>query len=194
MEDPDAITTSSSSDTARLLPPRQTRRPRTSSVRMSDTEPTTLINRNRTISTASYQNAAESAQPVLAEQEEQEYQGNCLTDPRSFCHRLIALILMCLLGFGSYFCFDNPGALQKEIKDAMDISTYQFSQLYAWYSWPNVVLPIVGGYLMDSVFGIRLGTVLFAFFIILGNVFKIWQCSMHLTKYPKSLISKSFQK
>ena len=141
------------------------------SVQMSDTEPTTLINRNRTISTASYQNAAESAQPVLAEQEEQEYQGNCLTDPRSFCHRLIALILMCLLGFGSYFCFDNPGALQKEIKDAMDISTYQFSQLYAWYSWPNVVLPIVGGYLMDSVFGIRLGTVLFAFFIILGNVF-----------------------
>eukprot|EP00093_Oithona_nana_P014307 14307.XXX_1090838_1092743_1 [CDS] Oithona nana genome sequencing. len=162
MEDPDTITT----DTARLLP-RQTRRPRTSSVRMSDTEPTTLINRNRTTSTASYQNAEAMAPPLP---EEEEYQGNCLTDPRSFCHRLIALILMCLLGFGSYFCFDNPGALQKEIKDAMGISTYQFSQLYAWYSWPNVILPIVGGYLMDSVFGIRLGTVIFASFIILGQI------------------------
>ena len=160
MEDPDTITTT---DTARLLP-RQTRRPRTSSVRMSDTEPTTLINRNRTTSTASYQNVDPPALP-----EEEEYQGNCLTDPRSFCHRLIALILMCLLGFGSYFCFDNPGALQKEIKDAMGISTYQFSQLYAWYSWPNVILPIIGGYLMDSVFGIRLGTVIFASFIILGK-------------------------
>ena len=164
MEDPDTITTT---DTARLLP-RQTRRPRTSSVRMSDTEPTTLINRNRTTSTASYQNV----DPPAALPEEEEYQGNCLTDPRSFCHRLIALILMCLLGFGSYFCFDNPGALQKEIKDAMGISTYQFSQLYAWYSWPNVVLPIVGGYLMDSVFGIRLGTVIFASFIILGKFFR----------------------
>ena len=52
----------------------------------------------------------------------------------------------------------------------MGISTYQFSQLYAWYSWPNVVLPIVGGYLMDSVFGIRLGTVIFASFIIFGQI------------------------
>ena len=76
---------------------------------------------------------------------------------------------MCLLGFGSYFCFDNPGALQTPIKDAMHISTYQFSNLYAWYSWPNVILPIVGGYLMDSVFGIRLGTIIFAIFICIGK-------------------------
>ena len=77
---------------------------------------------------------------------------------------------MCLLGFGSYFCFDNPGALQREIKDTMDITTYDFANLYAWYSWPNVILPIVGGYLMDSVFGIRLGTIIFAVFIILGQI------------------------
>ena len=83
--------------------------------------------------------------------------------------RLMALILMCLLGFGSYFCFDNPGALQTPIKDAMHVSTYQFSNLYAWYSWPNVVLPIIGGYLMDSVFGIRLGTIIFAIFICIGK-------------------------
>ena len=60
-------------------------------------------------------------------------------------------------------------SLQREIKDAMDVTTYQFANLYAWYSWPNVVLPIVGGYLMDSVFGIRLGTILFALFIIIGQ-------------------------
>jgi len=56
---------------------------------------------------------------------------------------------MCLLGFGNYFCFDNPGALQSELKDAMNITTAQFANLYAWYSWPNVVLPIIGGFLMD---------------------------------------------
>jgi len=128
---------------------------------MSETEPTSLIVRNRTISTT-------SQLPEI--DDEDDFEGNCCTDPSSRCHRLIALILMCLLGFGSYFCFDNPGALQKEIKDAMGISTYQFSQLYAWYSWPNVVLPIVGGYLMDSVFGIRLGTIIFASFIILGQI------------------------
>ncbi len=95
--------------------------------------------------------------------------GSIFCHPKAFVHRMFALLLMCLLGFGSYFCFDNPGALQGEIKDAMDISTYQFANLYAWYSWPNVLLPIVGGYLMDSVFGIRIGTIIFAMFIILGQ-------------------------
>ena len=62
---------------------------------------------------------------------------------------------------------------QQETKDAMGINTYQFSLLYAWYSWPNVILPLVGGYMMDSVFGIRLGTIIFAGFIILGKFINV---------------------
>ena len=27
----------------------------------------------------------------------------------------------------------------------MHVNTYQFMNLYAYYSWPNVVLPIIGG-------------------------------------------------
>ena len=38
--------------------------------------------------------------------------GSCFCHPESACHRSIALFLMCILGFGSYFCYDNPGALQ----------------------------------------------------------------------------------
>jgi len=98
------------------------------------------------------------------------WQGNCFCHPQALLHRVIALILMCLLGFGSYFCFDNPGALQSELKEAMNITTAQFANLYSWYSWPNVVLPIIGGFLMDRVFGIRLGTMLFAFIIIIGQL------------------------
>jgi len=98
------------------------------------------------------------------------WQGSCFCHPQSLFHRIIALVMVCLLGFGSYFCFDNPGALQSEIKDAMNITTSEFANLYSWYSWPNVVLPIIGGFLMDSVFGIRLGTMLFAFIIILGQI------------------------
>jgi MFS family permease len=108
--------------------------------------------------------------------------GSCFCHPTAIVHRMLALFLMCMLGFGSYFCFDNPGALQREIKDAMDISTYQFANLYAWYSWPNVLLPIVGGYLMDSVFGIRIGTIIFAMFIILGQA--LFACGAFLSNYP----------
>jgi dipeptide/tripeptide permease len=58
----------------------------------------------------------------------------------------------------------------------------QFANLYAWYSWPNVLLPIVGGYLMDSVFGIRIGTIIFAMFIILGQA--LFACGAFLSNYP----------
>ena len=53
----------------------------------------------------------------------------------------------------------------------MGITTYQFENLYAWYSWPNVVLPIIGGYFVDNVFGMRLSAFIFASFILLGKVF-----------------------
>ena len=98
------------------------------------------------------------------------WEGNCLCHPQALLHRITALLMMCLLGFGSYFCYDNPGALQSEIKTSLNITTAQFSNLYAWYCWPNGVLPIVGGFLMDRVLGIRFGTMVFALFIVIGQI------------------------
>ena len=33
----------------------------------------------------------------------------------SFLSRVLALLLMSTVGFGAFFCFDNPGALQNEV-------------------------------------------------------------------------------
>jgi len=51
----------------------------------------------------------------------------------------------------------------------MKITTYQFENLYAFYSWPNVILPVIGGYFVDNVFGIRLASIIFSIFILLGE-------------------------
>ncbi|XP_061227625.1 major facilitator superfamily domain-containing protein 1 isoform X5 [Neopsephotus bourkii] len=91
-------------------------------------------------------------------------------DPRRLPHRLIVLALMCFLGFGSYFCYDNPAALQTQVQRDMKVNTAQFMALYAWYSWPNVVLCFFGGFLIDRVFGIRLGTIIFSIFVCVGQV------------------------
>ena len=56
----------------------------------------------------------------------------------------------------------------------MHINDVQFNLAYSLYSWPNVVLPIVGGFLIDKVFGLRLGGVIFCVFIILGKDFGSW--------------------
>uniref|UniRef100_A0AAY5EWC6 Lysosomal dipeptide transporter MFSD1 n=1 Tax=Electrophorus electricus TaxID=8005 RepID=A0AAY5EWC6_ELEEL len=93
-----------------------------------------------------------------------------LGDPEHLCHRIIVLVFMCFLGFGSYFCYDNPAALQKQVIKDMRLNTSGFMQLYAWYSWPNVFLCFVGGFLLDRVFGIRLGTIIFSLFVCGGQV------------------------
>ncbi|KAB5535539.1 hypothetical protein PHYPO_G00118850 [Pangasianodon hypophthalmus] len=91
-------------------------------------------------------------------------------DPNHLLHRIVVLVFMCFLGFGSYFCYDNPAALQKQVIQDMQLNTSKFMQLYAWYSWPNVFLCFLGGFLLDRVFGIRLGTVIFALFVCVGQV------------------------
>nr|CAD7194850.1 unnamed protein product [Timema douglasi] len=50
---------------------------------------------------------------------------------------------------GSYFCYDNPGALQDNFISDLGLTTSEFVYLYSWYSWPNVVLCFVGGFLID---------------------------------------------
>ncbi|XP_078102154.1 lysosomal dipeptide transporter MFSD1 isoform X3 [Sander vitreus] len=93
-----------------------------------------------------------------------------ICDPSHILHRVLVLIFMCFLGFGSYFCYDNPAALQTQVIQDLSLNTKEFMQLYAWYSWPNVVLCFFGGFLLDRVFGIRLGTIIFSLFVCVGQV------------------------
>lgn len=75
-----------------------------------------------------------------------------------------------LPSIGSYFCYDNPGALQDTFKSDLDLTTTQFVMLYSIYSWPNVILCFIGGFLMDRVFGIRLGTIIYMFILLIGQL------------------------
>ncbi|XP_054651215.1 major facilitator superfamily domain-containing protein 1 isoform X1 [Dunckerocampus dactyliophorus] len=93
-----------------------------------------------------------------------------ICDPAHLLHRIVVLVFMCFLGFGSYFCYDNPAALQTQVLQDLSLNTARFMQLYAWYSWPNVILCFFGGFLIDRVFGIRLGTILFSLFVCVGQV------------------------
>ncbi|XP_050529297.1 major facilitator superfamily domain-containing protein 1 [Daktulosphaira vitifoliae] len=90
--------------------------------------------------------------------------------PMHIFQRILALIFMCLIGFGSYFCYDNPGALQDNFLKDLNLTTSQFVYLYTWYSWPNVILCFVGGFLIDRVFGLRLGTIIYALLVVIGQV------------------------
>jgi MFS family permease len=104
---------------------------------------------------------------------EKAYEGcgpALLCDPRRTPHRFIVLIFTCFLNFGSYFCYDNPAALQREIKTDMDVNNSEYLMLYSLYSWPNVVLCFIGGILIDRKLGVRWGGIVFAGFVMAGQV------------------------
>ncbi|XP_072180435.1 lysosomal dipeptide transporter MFSD1-like [Diadema setosum] len=109
-------------------------------------------------------------------------------DPRKPLHRYLMLILICFLSFGSYFCYDNPAALQDQIKEAMNVDTTRFMLLYSLYSWPNVVLCFCGGFLLDKVFGIRLGTLIFGMFVLVGQC--IFALGATIDSYTTMLVGR----
>lgn len=97
--------------------------------------------------------------------------GNSLAcDPTRWLHRYLMLFFICFLSFGSYFCYDNPAALQDVMIRDMDLTETQFMNLYAFYSWPNIVLSFVGGFLIDRVFGIAWGAIIFSACVLAGQV------------------------
>ncbi|VDN99504.1 unnamed protein product [Rodentolepis nana] len=104
-----------------------------------------------------------------------------LCDPKSRAHRYSMLFFICLLSFGSYFCYDNPAALQDAFLTDLRLTVTEFMNLYAFYSWPNVILSLVGGFLIDRVIGIRWGTILFASIIFIG------QCVFAAGAFMKSI-------
>lgn len=50
------------------------------------------------------------------------------------------------------------------------MSTSKFVLLYSVYSWPNVVMCFVGGFLLDRVFGIRWGTIIYMTLTLAGQI------------------------
>lgn len=98
------------------------------------------------------------------------------TTRSSLVVRWLVLFLSALLLIGNYYCYDNPAALKSEFKTYFtDTSVTEgsaweqnFSLLYSVYSFPNTVLPFVGGYLVDR-FGWQWMNVWFAAAICVGQ-------------------------
>mmetsp|Transcript_32342 Transcript_32342/g.59033 ORF Transcript_32342/g.59033 Transcript_32342/m.59033 type:complete len:461 (+) Transcript_32342:81-1463(+) len=72
--------------------------------------------------------------------------------------RWIVLILTCLGLFGQFYAFDNPSALNEQLKLHMATLSpatsekydYYFNLLYSVYSLPNVALPLLMGMAVDK--------------------------------------------
>jgi nitrate/nitrite transporter NarK len=82
--------------------------------------------------------------------------------------RWLMLAFGCFFLMGSYFCFDNPAPLKTKLTSPpFNFSPTQFNALYSIYSFPNMILPLVGGIAMDKL-GVRLGLICFTVVLTIG--------------------------
>eukprot|EP01116_Phalansterium_solitarium_P014382 TRINITY_DN32010_c0_g1_i1.p1 TRINITY_DN32010_c0_g1~~TRINITY_DN32010_c0_g1_i1.p1 ORF type:complete len:448 (+),score=91.94 TRINITY_DN32010_c0_g1_i1:128-1471(+) len=87
---------------------------------------------------------------------------------RSIVFKVAILLGISMISFGSYFSYDSVSALEAFITESLSLSTFEFGLLFSVYSFPNIVLVIVGGWLIDRL-GNRTSAVLFCVLIAVGT-------------------------
>ena len=84
--------------------------------------------------------------------------------------RYLLLGLLCLVRMSVAYSNELPAALENTIINIMRVNITQYELLYSLYSWPSVFLAVVGGVLIDRVFGLRLGLLIFITIACIGQL------------------------
>jgi len=112
--------------------------------------------------------------------------------------RVLPLIMT--VTFGSYYIYDFPGAIgigsgkkSPTIQSKFTAAGYEYTEtmnlaLYSVYNYPNMVLALFGGVLIDRIFGIRKATLLFTGLIMAG-AFIFWVGVVYFS-YPAMIAGR----
>lgn len=96
-----------------------------------------------------------------------------------------------MLLFGDAYAFDNPQPLQTNIEDDLKISHTSFNLLYSCYSFPNMIMPIFGGFLIDFL-GVRVAIFIFSTLLIIGQLIVTYGGFAEVLTQKKYLINFNF--
>jgi MFS family permease len=77
------------------------------------------------------------------------------------------LVAVSLAMFGNYYAYDAVGPVADSLQRLLGFSDTQIGALNAIYSFPNIVMVLVGGVIVDR-FGTRLATLMFTIVCALG--------------------------
>lgn len=89
--------------------------------------------------------------------------------PASVFYRFTILVFVSLMLVGNYFAYDSIGALAPLIIKGLDVGREQIGMLYSFYSWPNLIMLPIAGFLIDR-FGTRKMSLVFSGLIVTGAV------------------------
>jgi MFS family permease len=82
-------------------------------------------------------------------------------------YRWLVLILISLAMFGNYYIYDSISPLADVLKAQLGFSDSQIGLLNGIYSFPNIIMVLVGGIIIDKI-GTRKAVLIFTVLIMLG--------------------------
>ena len=107
------------------------------------------------------------------------------------------LFFICMLYFGKQFIYDFPSSfgtgegstIEARFRDHGKEYNQKMNQaLYSVYAYPNMILALVGGVLIDKILGIRRSVILFSVLITLGG-FIFW-IGVQTVQYPVMILGR----
>ena len=113
---------------------------------------------------------------------------SCLCDPHRIPYRYIILILLCYIEGTTMYAIEKLGGIENTIIQVMRIDTTQYDLLFSAFTWPNIILCLVGGIVIDRLLGLRYGFLLVTVMSILGEI--IFAVGAFIDSYLVMLIGR----
>src|SRR5215211_6285319 len=79
------------------------------------------------------------------------------------------LVAISVAMFGNYYAYDSIGPVADSLQRNLGFTDTQIGTLNAIYSFPNIVMVLIGGVIVDR-FGTRAATLLFGAICLLGAI------------------------
>jgi MFS family permease len=92
-----------------------------------------------------------------------------LKPPPPAAWRWGVLVAISVAMFGNYYVYDSVAPLADNLQRLLGFTDTQLGTLNAIYSFPNIVMVLIGGIIVDRI-GVRLATLLFSVVCLLGAI------------------------
>ena len=100
-----------------------------------------------------------------------------LLHPTGRPYRFVILAFASLMAFGSYFAYDSVGAIETTLIQVFHTNRAAIGTMYTMYSVAAVFAVMAGGFLIDRA-GVRLASLIFSAFIVVGAAIVAWAPDM----------------
>ena len=92
-----------------------------------------------------------------------------LLDPNHRPYKYLIAILVSIIQAILTFCMDFPAGIQATIIKVMELDNTQYDLIFSAYSWPDIVMSIVGTVIVDKYLGMRRGLCIFSCILLAGQ-------------------------